>query len=236
MQREATPFTHIVEFASGAPTGAFSYSLYDSDGNIVNGLEDIVVDIGIGAISARIDIAADANIVSKPLFETRTITWTYPTGTGTENGSYRYVLQKDIPFPATPEGVRQLLGVTADETPDDRIDLLGAYLAFREPFTDPDAALAQYETSGDENSYKITRAIEALAALEILPTLQISLAARLDSGTNSYQRWNKIDWEGMIERLNGYVQEALIIIDPLLGFAISPIFLLSTRTDPLTGV
>ena len=235
MQRELTPFTHIVEFASGAPTGAFSYSLYDDEGNIVDGIEDIVVSLGIGTISARIDIPAISNTVSKPLFETRTITWTYPTASGTVNGSISYVIQKAIPFPATPEGVRQLLGVTDAEIPDDRIDLLGAYLKFREPFSDPDTSLVPFYISGDEDAYKITRAIEALAALEVLPTLQIALASRFDSGTNSYERWNKIDWDGIAEKLMGYVQAAIVIVEPTLEFAISPIFVLSTRTDPLTG-
>lgn len=235
MQRELTPFTHIVEFASGSPTGAFSYSVYDDDGNIVDGLEDIVVSLGIGAISARIDVPASSNSVSKPLFETRTITWTYPTASGTVNGSKSYVIQKVIPFPATPEGVRQLLGITDNEVPDDRIDLMGAWLKFRVPFTDADAALTPYMTSGDETSYKITRAIEALAALEILPTLQLALAKRFDSGTNSYERWNKIDWEGLAATLNGYAREAVILVDPTLDLVITPIFVLSTRPDPLTG-
>src|SRR5213595_2978633 len=115
MQRELTPFTQIVEFASGSPTGAFSYSVYDDDGNIVNSLENVVISLGMGAVSARIDVSAADNTVSKPLFETRTITWTYPTASGTVNGSTSYVIQKIIPFPATPEGVRQLLGVTEKE-------------------------------------------------------------------------------------------------------------------------
>lgn len=236
MQRELTPFTHIVEFASGAPTGAFSYSLYDEDGNIVDGIQDEVISLGVGAISARIDVAAASNIVSKPLFEVRTITWTYPTNSGTVNGSISYVVQKTIPFPATPEGVRQLLGVTDSEVPDDRIDLLGAYLEFRKPLNDPDLSLAPFVTSGDADAYAITRAIEALAALEVLPTLQIALAARFDSGTNSYERWTKINWEALALRLTGYVETATVIVEPTLEFVISPIFMLSIRTDPLTGV
>lgn len=235
MHRELTPFTHVVEFASGSPSGAFSYSVTDEDGNIVNGLQNVVVSLGVGAISARIEVPASANAVSKPLFEVRTISWTYPTNNGQVNGSKNYVVQKAIPFPATPEGVRQLLGITDDEIPDDRIDIMGAYLKFREPFDDPDAALLPYMTSGDADSYRITRAIEAMAALEILPTLQLALARRLDTGTNSYERWNRIDWERLAARLNGMVYEASIIVEPLLVLAINPIFVLSTRNDPLTG-
>jgi hypothetical protein len=236
MQRELTPYTHIVEFASGSPTGAFSYTITDDDGNVVAGLENVVVSIGIGAISARIDVPAAYNTVSKPLFETRTITWTYPTNSGTVNGSQSYVIYKQIPFPATPEGVRQLLGVTEKEVPDENIDLMSGYLRFREPFDDPDAALLPYTTSGDASSYKITRAIEAAAALQILPTLQLALAKRFDSGTNAYERWNRIDWEGLAGRLMSLVQEAVVLVDPLLELDFPILFVLSTRTDPLTGV
>lgn len=235
MHRENTPFTHVVEFASGSPTGAFSYSVRDDDGTIVNGLENVIVPIGIGMISARIDIPASANTVSKPVFETRTISWNYPTASGTVNGSHSYVLQRSIPFPATPEGVRQLLGVTEKEVPDERIDVLGAYLRFRKPLTTPDAALLPFITSGDADSYTITRAIEAVAALELLPTLQISIARRFDSGTNSYERWNRIDWDALAAKLEGMVYEATILVEPTLELAINPILVLSTRTDPLTG-
>lgn len=235
MHRENTPFTHVVEFASGSPTGAFSYSVRDEDGQIVGGLENVVIPISIGQISARIDVPSSANVVSKPVFESRTILWTYPTGSGTVNGSYNYILQRSIPFPASPEGVRQLLGVTEKELPDERIDVLGAYLSFRKPLTNPDAALLPYTTSGDADSYTITRAIEAVAALELLPTLQLSLARRFDSGTNSYERWNRIDWDALEAKLTGMVYGATIMVDPLLELVIDPIFVLSTRTDPLTG-
>lgn len=235
MQRERTPFTHIVEFASGSPTGAFSYSVHDEDGAVVAGLDNIVLPLGVGAVSARIDVPASANIVSKPLFEIRSISWTYPVNGGTVNGNATYTIQRAIPFPASPEGVRQLLGITVDEVPDNRIDLMGAYLALRAPMLDPDAALLPYLTSGDANSYLITRAIEAQAALEVLPTLQIAIAKRFDSGTNSYERWNKIDWEMLKAKLSGMVYDALIMVEPSLELAINPIFVLSVRTDPLTG-
>jgi len=235
MHRENTPFTHIVEFASGSPTGAFSYSVHDEDGSVVGGLDNIVIPLGLGAISARIDVPADANQVSKPMFEKRSITWVYQTNSGTVNGSINYILQKEIPFPVTPEGVRQLLGVSDNEIPDERIDLLGAYVRFIRPFDDPSAALLSYFTSGDANSYIITRAIEAAAALELLPTLQISIARRFDSGTNSYERWNKIDWDALGAKLQGMIYEASILVQPTLELVISPIFVLSTRTDPLTG-
>lgn len=235
MLQENTPYTHVVEFTSGLPTGVFSYSVYDEDGNIVDGLEDVVVSLGVGAISARIDIPRTANQVSKPLFETRTISWTYPTGTGTENGSVTYVIQRRVPFPVTHDGVRTMLGVTKEEIPDDRIDLLRAYIIFRDNFIDP-TVIDPFAVAGDDSALKITKGIEALAAMEVLPTLQIAIARRFDTGTNSYERWNRIDWDRLQEKLQGHVTEAVLLIDPTIGVDIIPIFTLSIRTDPLTGV
>lgn len=235
MLQENTPISHLVEFTSGAPIGAFLYTLTDEDGLVVNGLEDEVISLAPGAVSATISIPALANLVSKPVFERRTITWTYPITSGTVVGSFSYSLQKTVPFPVTSDGVRVLLGVTDKEIPDAHVDLLGAYVAFQTLFED-DTVLEDFETAGDYTSLQITRAIEALAALKLLPTLQLSLARRLNSGTNEYERWNRIDWEGLRGSIEQIITDTVILIDPTLEFGVLPIFTLAIRVDPYTGV
>lgn len=234
MLEENTPFSHLVEFTSGVPTGVFSYTVYDEDNAIVDGLEDEEIAIGLGAVSVTITIPAGSNTVSKPLFERRTIVWTYPTSAGIVTDSISYSIRKAVPFPVTTEGVRILLGISSQEIPDERIDLLAAYIAFSELFTDA-SILEDYETTGDSTSFKITKAIEAVAAIQLLPTLQLALARRKDSGTNQYERWNRIDWMGLKASLDMIVTEALLLVDPTLEFDFLPVFTLSIRTDPLTG-
>lgn len=235
MLEQNTPFSHLVEFTSGAPTGVFSYSLYDEDNIIVDGIEDEEIAITPGQVSATITIPASANMVSKPWFERRKIVWTYSTTSGVVADSMSYSIRKAVPFPVTTEGVRVLLGVSDVEILDEHIDLLSAYFAFTELFDD-DSVLDEFEISGDLTAFKITRAIEAVAALQLLPTLQLALARRKDSGTNQYERWNRIDWLALRASLDAIVFETVLLIDPTGALDFFPIFQLSIRTDPFTGV
>jgi hypothetical protein len=229
---ERAPFSYLVEFDTGTPLGAFSYSLYDEDGNIVTGMLNLQVTPASGAVSILIQIPAAANVLTKPLFEGRLISWSYATALGAVNGSYEYTIRKRVPFPVTTDGVRTKLGIDITEMPDDRIDLLMAYVSFTEQFA---GGLAAYETSGDATALKITQAIEALAALSLIDSLQLSLAKRLTSGTNEYERFSKIDWEALRARLSQLVYDTSILVDPTLVYSAPVIFALAVRTDPYTG-
>lgn len=234
MQLENTPFSYLVEFSTGTPTGVFTYSVTDDEGNPVAGLNNVEVTPPAGAVSTLIQIPQVANTLTKPLFEGRTISWFYTTVLGAVNGSHSYQIQKRVPFPCTAEGVRTKLGVDANELPDERIDLLMSYIEFNSLFLD---GLDAYTLSGDATALKITNAIEAVAALKILPTLQLSLARRLTNGTNEYERWNKIDWELLRADLEQIVYDITVLIDPTQVYQTSAIFTLAVRTpDPLTGV
>ena len=233
MQLENTPFSYLVEFDTGTPLGVFSYSLLDDDGNPVAGIQNVSVTPGTGAVSVLIQIPTQANTLSKPLFEGRTIVWNYVTALGVVNGSYAYTIQKRVPFPATNEGVRTKLGIDLSEMPDNRIDLLGAYVAFKDTFTVVD--IDTYALMGNSMSLKITNAIEAIAALKLLPSLQISLAKKLTSGTNEYERFAKIDWEMIQADLEQLVYDTTVLIDPELVYNSGTVFALAVRTDPYTG-
>jgi hypothetical protein len=232
MQIENTPFSYLVEFDTGSPLGVFSYSLYDDDNNPVAGINNVEITPVPGAVSVLIQIPIQANTLTKPLFEGRTISWFYTTQLGAVNGSYAYTIRRKVPFPATTEGVRTKLGIDNTEMPDDRIDLLTSYVEFDSAFA---GGLGPYTMSGDIMALKITNAIEAIAALKLLPSLQLSLAKRLTSGTNEYERFAKIDWEIIKANLEQIVYDVTVLIDPVQVFSAGSIFELSIRTDPFTG-
>lgn len=229
---ENTPLSYLVQFDSGTPLGVFTYSLYDDEGNPVASIHNVEVAPDVGAVSILIQIPTTGNTLTKPLFEGRTISWFYTTSLGAVNGSYSYIVEKKIPFPATPEGVRTKLGVDITELPDDRIDLLGAYVQYNAQFED---GLDAYTLTGDSTALKITGAIEAVAALQVLPSLQISLAKRLTSGTNEYERFSKIDWELLAGNLQAIIDETSVLIDPTLVYESLALFTLAIRPDPFTG-
>jgi hypothetical protein len=233
MQYENTPFSYLVEFDTGTPLGVFSYSLTDDDGNPVAGLNNIQVQPENGAVSVLIQIPSQANTLTKPLLEGRTISWFYTTSLGVVNGSHRYTIQKRVPFPVTEEGVRTKLGIDKTEMPDERVDLLGAYVTFKEAFESID--IDDYAYTGDTMTLKVTNAIEAMAALRLLPSLQISLAQRLNSGTNEYQRFAKVDWDLIRADLEQLVYDTSVLIDVNLVYGASAVFGLTVRTDPYTG-
>lgn len=234
MQLENTPFSYLVEFDTGAPLGVFSYSLYDDNGDPVIGIHNVQVTPAAGSVSTLIQIPTVANVLTKPLYEGRTIAWYYTTALGAVNGSFSYTVQKRVPFPVTAEGVRIKLGLDAKELPDDRIDLLLAYVKFKERFTSIN--IDDLAFNGDSTSLKIMNAIEAMAALTIMPSLQLSLAKRLTSGTNEYERWNKIDWESLAAQLEKIIYDVTVLIDVTQVYTATDIFTLAVRTDPFTGV
>jgi hypothetical protein len=229
---ENTPFSYLVEFDTGTPVGVFTYSLYDDDGNPVASLNNVNIIPEVGAVSVLIEIPNVANTLTKPLFESRTLAWYYTTSLGAVNGSFSYQIQKKVPFPVTYDGVRTKLGVDKFELPDDRIDLLMAYVEFNEVFTN---GLDAYASLGNSTALKITNAIEAIAALKVLPTLQLSLARKMVSGTNQYERWATIDWDAIIADLQGIIYDTTILIEPTMVYVASSIFELAVRTDPYIG-
>ncbi len=233
MIQENTPLPYLVEFSTGTPTGVFSYSLIDGEGNPVDGITNVEITPSNGMLSVMITIPATANQLTKPLFERRTLTWVYPTSNGIMSGSYSYQIQKAVPFPCTPEGVRLKLGISPDEIPDSSIDLLSAYLQFDELFVD---GISAYINTGDSLALKITNAIEAVAALNLLPSLQLAIAKRLTSGTNEYERWAKVDWDIIRGTLESIVYNTTVLIDPQQVYVGSAIFTLAVRSpDAFTG-
>ena len=226
-------FRYLVQFLSGQPTSDFTYTLYNQDGDVV--VTDSVP-ISTGQVSYLIEIPAASNSLSKPLFEQMTLEWEYTTATEAVEGNIKYTIHTPIVFPVTPEGVRDLLGVSSEELADSEIDLFSGFMKFRE-LVGEDLDLTTYQSAGDSDSFKITKSIEALTALDIFPTIQLRLPKKYDSGTSSYERWNNIDWENMHARLSNVANTGLLILNPdIILWPEIQIFVLSDRgPDQITG-
>ena len=144
---------------------------------------------------------------STEIYRYRELSWSYLSGGATVSGSARWTLEGAIPFGAREDGVRQKLGLdNSADLPDSEIPLMKGYLKFQSLMGA--SALTALETTTDYNQVLIIDAIEASAALYLLPTLQIRVAKTETSGTNTYTRQN-IDWEMLEARLQSYVSEAV---------------------------
>lgn len=227
--RAGLDFNHLVTFEDGAPTGNISWALHRLDGTEI--AAGAVVP-GTGAVSAVITVPAVNNQLSAgALRNLRELAWSYPTATGVRLGMIEYTIEGRVPLPSSAAGVREKLGVSATDLPDEDIDLLGAYWELQ---TKGD--IASFENLETAEAQIVASGLEALAALAVLDTLQIRIAQRESSGTNEYAR-GKIDWEALRAKLQSTIDKATDLINPSeAGFAgYGAIFVLATGPDDFTG-
>ncbi|WOF44358.1 hypothetical protein KNJ79_05345 [Sphingopyxis indica] len=230
--RAGLDFSQLVTFDDGAPDGDISWALYRLDGTeITSGM----VTPAANAVSAVILVDGAFNLFAGGnLREMRELTWAYTTGGQTRSGSADYAIEGKVPFPVSPSGVREKLGVTAKELPDEETDLIGAYWELGS--ISSDTALAAYANLETADAYRIADGIEALAALEVLDTLQVRIAKMESSGTNEFQR-GAIDWEMLRGRLGSLVSRATDILEPANagGATGGSLFVLATISDDFSG-
>lgn len=227
------PFAHEVDFSTGLPTGAVTYSVLGNDNQPIAGLDNVSVTPINGAVSLLIVVPASANTVATPLFETRTLTWSYTTATGVVTDRVRYRVDRDLVFPVSTDGVRAKLGVEPHEVPDDNINLLMAYANLSALY--PTGTLDAFAETGDRSTLMVANAIEAMAALILVPSLQLAVAKKESSGTNTFERFTPMDWEMLSGSLMSYVSMLDEIATPTNTDDFSLIFFAVQRTDPLTG-
>lgn len=226
-----TPFSHEVNFSTGLPSGAVTYSLLGNDGQPLPNYNNLTITVPADTFSVVLAVPGSANTCSAPLFESRTLTWSYSTANGVVSGRTRYRVEKEIPFPVSEHGVRSKLGVEDHEVEDKDINLLMAYASLNEQFN-----LTPYENGGNYNTLLVVEAIEAQAALNVLPSLQLAVAKAEDSGTNKYQRFGNIDWAALEASLNNSIFKLQDLVGTDTTGLIGIIFVAAgSNTDRLTG-
>lgn len=216
--RSGLPRTEVILFEAGLPDGDVSYTL--------NGGAAGVVTPPPGATSVSINIAGILNTLSPgTLTGYRELLWSYVSGGIPISGEVRWTLEGSIPFGVTADGVRQKLGLDVDsDLPDKQIPLAKGYLKFQN--TVGVSELIALETASEYNLLLIVDAIEAIAALELLPTLQVRVAKTETSGTNTYTRQN-IDWEILDKRLRAYISDAISAVAPTNAASSGSLFLVT---------
>lgn len=222
-----------VLFEKGIPDGDVTWTLFDTAGAQLSSGTAPVPD---GAVSIAITLdAADNTLPLGALTGTRDLDWHYTVAGLTVNGTQRYSVEARPPFGASADGVRAKLGVNEDELPDGDISLIAAFRYLRTT-AGSDNVLAVSDNGGDGDSI-LRDAVEAFAALSLLPTMPLRIALSESSGTNQYKR-QEIDWNALEGPLSAIVDAgitlALPTYDPMSNVA--ALFVLATpSTDPITG-
>lgn len=201
--RSGEAFTQLVEFNEGFPDGNISWVLRNGDGTqITTG----TVTPAAGSVSAVVTVSGTHNTLSGgDLFEYRELSYSYLVGGRQFSSIKRYRVEAFLSFGVSAEGVRDKLGVELHEIDDDAVDLVLAYASFESAV----GAVALAAITDPLKKLQIRDAIEALAGLRLVPTLQLKLAQREISGASQFQRVTP-KWEDLKAHLNellatGYV-------------------------------
>lgn len=228
-----SPFAHYVEFSTGLPTGAVSFELLDHTGAA---LTTGTVTPAQGAVGQLITINGSYNTCTLPLMEIRTLTYSYTTATGLVSDRIGYRVDRPIPLGVSPEGVRSKLGLSEHEIKDAEVQLLEAYAEFLNMVGS--TAITTAAAAGDRTTLLAIGAVEALAALSLLPSLQLRAAQRETSGTNEFSRFNSIDWDMLRDELLMQVSLARATLDPTADTTGGDVFSFGTAPrefDAVTG-
>lgn len=231
--RAGLTYTRLVPLDSGFPDGAVTWSVFKADGTTAS---TGTITPPANAVSVVITVPASSNTLStSSLWSPRTLVWSYLVGGVQVSGQASYTLDAPIPFGASCDGVRQLLGLSPSTLPDDQIDLVAGYGEFQQAVTP--AKLAPFLNDESYNSIVIRKAIEGQAAYNLIASLQFRVARSEESGTDKIEL-SKPDFEQMysvaqIAIFDGY---ALVntAADPSIRFG--NIFGFGQRTlDPITN-
>lgn len=228
--RSGNPFTAEVTFDEGFPDAAISWKLLDGDGTQ---LTTGSVTPAAGDVSTIITVSGANNALSTGVLAgNRELSWSYTVGGLAKGGQIRYDLEAFLPFGVSCDGVRTKLGLDVDEVSDNEINLVTSYLAFQQVVTS-----ATLSAVTDTYSKLVVRhAIEALAGLRLVPSLQLKLAKKEVSGISQFQRAD-IDWTELSAYLNSLVAAGYTALNPDLDPAnVGSLFLTVVRSpDAVTG-
>jgi len=222
--RGSTAASFPVMFASGHPDADVSWTLFGPAGTIIR---SGTVPVSADAVSVALRTTALDNGLGSELHSYRDLVWTYDVGGVTVNGEIRYLIEARLPIGVSADGVRRKLGVEATDLPDSDISLVKAYLNF----------MSMVAMTALPDTLTVVDAVEAQAALEVLPTMTVRVAAQEESGTDKYKRQD-IDWSAIADGLNSLVDAGVLdllpVYDPTAGFG-SLLILAGPTTDAYTG-
>lgn len=218
----------IVDEVDVTPTSA-TYSVYNNANAVVSGLSDQA--ITITGSSCVISVPALANTRTLPL-ELRRVEVKFVSSGVTYITNYSYFLRDNVFFPATPDEVRAILGVSTAELPDSYIDILSAY---DEVTTESTLDTASIITSGDSKITSLIQCVLYKAAMTTLSALRSSLFKMEQADNTLYERFDNFDYEGVGVELR---QKYTLYLLRLKNEQSSSLFYssLGYGADPITGV
>lgn len=146
-----------------------------------------------------------------------------------------YAIKSDFRIPVTPDDVRAYAGLTSTELSDDQIDIFGATGEVQDDIT---GNISDLISSGSVLIPSLQVAIKAKASLNSMAFIETSIMQSEQADNTLYKRFAQINFQDIFDRLNAAYSAA---INKLNGVAVGDadavtIFIVSTGTDPVTGL
>lgn len=128
--------------------------------------------------------------------------------------------------------VRAQLGLSAEELPDEDIDLPKAYYSLDRDLGD--GLLSAALSAGGVEAQFANDAVVYRAVLDLLPSLRLRVLVEEKSSTTSYRRLAEVDFDALTAAFSSMLEDVLTSVAGGESTYAVP-FVASTRTDPVTG-
>jgi hypothetical protein len=195
------PFMHDGQFVIPDP-GSVRVTIRDNDGVTIQDWSRVVQPDPVSTTFSLVVPAAVNDLSSGNALESRYVRLEYAYEGKAYGKNVSYRLTPFLPIQATPAGVRNRLGATETEMPDETIDIHEAYYKLLPGY--PEILPAALKAK-DGSCISANNAIEIKAALELMPGIssKILQSETQDNGTYARMKVN-------FERLQALLENQLI--------------------------
>jgi hypothetical protein len=209
--------------------GTVTFSVRDQSGQIIAGLDH--QPLTVPGTTASISVPAGANQIAGET-ESRFVTLSYIAGGQSRQQRAAYSLHPFLPIEASEDTVRGLLGVSADELPDDDIELVPAYYDL---LADNGDAFSNAFTTTGQRRQQANRALALRAALDALPSLQLRVFQARQYENATFSRFATVNFAQLRDDLTAQMKTALNGVNSTTSITYPTLLVIAVPTDPVTN-
>lgn len=212
-----------------ADSNQVAYNVRKNDGTSV---QSGTLTLASGATSAVLKVLA-ANNTKTLDYEMRSVVFSWETAGKPYEVTYTYRLVPWLLMPISPAQVRQAVGASRQELPNEDIDLVKAYYRVE---ADVGSDLQTIFATGATAAAALAEAIRYAAALDVVDTLELRVLQKEQGDNVAITRFADVDFDALRARLAAAYSKYL---DDVTGGSDVADFSISVTarpaTDPVTG-
>lgn len=205
--------------------GSVTYTVRGHNGLPISGANNVSVPTDGDDTQVSVNIGFPINNKTRQ-FERRNVEYRWTVAGRSYRREFNFFLIDRLIYDATPNEVRERLGVNQSELPDHEIDLVAAYyqLGARIGAT----VLSDKLAAGTYETIRANRALVLVEALRVLPSLRLRAAKAETSGAEGFTRYD-IDWDALEKALKDELGQQTELLTGSTG---GVVFMVSSQPDP----